>query len=36
MQKKSQKKTENYSQKAIKDRILITFSLATVLEKGAC
>jgi hypothetical protein len=32
----NQKKTENYSQKAIKDRIFITCSPATTPEKGAC
>jgi hypothetical protein len=36
MQRENQKKTEKYSQKAIKDRILITCSPATAPEKGAC
>jgi hypothetical protein len=34
MQKKNQKKTENY--KAIKDRILIACTPAAAPEKGAC
>jgi hypothetical protein len=36
MQKENQKKTENYTKKEIKDRILITCSLAMAPEKGAC
>jgi hypothetical protein len=35
MQKDKLKKTENHK-KAIKDQILITCSLATAPEKGAC
>jgi hypothetical protein len=36
MQKEKPKRKLKYSQKAIKDRILITCFLATAPEKGAC
>jgi hypothetical protein len=36
MQKEKTKRKPKITQKAIKDRILITCSLATVLEKVAC
>jgi hypothetical protein len=36
MQKEKPKENQKYSQKTIKDLILITSSSATVPEKGAC
>jgi flagellar basal body-associated protein FliL len=36
MQKEKSKENLKYSQKTIKDRILITCSQATAPEKGAC